>query len=267
MRAGALSLAAGQYLPGTSPVHARDARFKLLACLAFLVVVFAVRRWEGLALLGAGLLAALLLLRAPVGYLWRGLRPLIALLFLTFVLQLFGYPGTPLFGVGPFAVTREGLAAGAFFTSRLVLLLVAGLLLTLSTPPVALTDSIEWLIGPLRRLRVPTAEIALMMSIALRFVPTLLRELDGLLMAQRARGADLTVRDPRRMAQALLPVAVPLFVSSFRHADDLAQAMTSRCYRGGIGRTRYRELHFGAGDLFGALVVVAWLGAAVAVGR
>lgn len=267
MRAGALSLAAGQYLPGTSPVHMRDARFKLLACLAFLVVVFAVRRWEGLALLGAGLLGILVLLRAPAGYLWRGLRPLAALLLLTFVLQLFGYPGTPLFGVGPFIVTHEGLAAGAFFTTRLVLLLLVGLILTLSTPPVALTDGIEWLIGPLRRLRVPTAEIALMMSIALRFVPTLLRELDDLVKAQRARGADLTVRDPRRMVQALLPVAVPLFVSSFRHADDLAQAMTSRCYRGGIGRTRYRELHFGFGDLFAAVLVVAWLGAAVAVGR
>lgn len=267
MTRSTLSLTVGQYLPGASPVHRRDARLKLLATLGFLVVVFAVGRWQGLVALAVGLAVGLALVGASPGYLWRGLRPLVVLLLLTFVLQLFGYPGEPLWRLGPFIITREGLETSAYFTGRLLLVLLSGAVLTLSTPPVVLTTAVEWLISPLRRLRVPTADIALMMTIALRFIPTLLRELDQLVKAQRARGADLTVRDPRRLGQALLPLAVPLFVLTFRHADDLAQAMTSRCYRGGEGRTRYRELRFGAGDAAGAVLVTGWLTLALAVGR
>lgn len=267
MSPSTLSLTVGQYLPGASVVHRRDARLKLLATLGFLVVVFAVHRWQGLAALGVGLGVGLALVGASPGYLWRGLRPLVVLLLLTFVLQLFGYPGEPLWRLGPFTITREGVETSAYFTGRLLLVLLSGAVLTLSTPPVVLTTAVEWLIAPLRRLRIPTADIALMMTIALRFIPTLLRELDELVKAQRARGADLSVRDPRRLAQALLPLAVPLFVLTFRHADDLAQAMTSRCYRGGEGRTRYRELRFAAGDVAGAVLVAVWLGLALVVGR
>jgi energy-coupling factor transport system permease protein len=132
---------------------------------------------------------------------------------------------------------------------------------------VALTDALEWVFGPLRRFGFPSHEIALMMVIALRFIPTLLREADDLLKAQRARGVQFTARDPRRLAQALLPLAVPLFVLSFRRADDLAVAMASRCYRGGVGRTRYREMRFGIGDGLAGVLLASWLAVALIAGR
>lgn len=262
-----VSLSVGQYLPGDSLVHARDPRAKLLATFAFMAALFLVGGWLGLVVLALGLLAAVLLARVPVGYLWRGLRPLFLLLVLTFLLQLLSYPGEPVLALGPLEVTREALDRGGFLSVRLLLLLLASTLLTLTTAPVALTDSLEWLLRPLRRLQVPGHEIALMMVIALRFIPTLLRELDDLIKAQRARGVEFTARDPRRLAEALLPLAVPLFVLSFRRADDLAIAMASRCYRGGEGRTRYREMRFTPGDLLAALALGLWLSAALSAGR
>ena len=243
-----ISLSVGHYLPGDTVVHRVDARLKLVAAVVFAVSLFAIQRWAGLGVLGLALAVGFVLARVPPGYLWRGLRPLTVLLALTFVLQLFGYPGTPLLRLGPLTITREGVDQGAFLTLRLGMLLLSSTLLTLTTAPVALTDGLEWLLAPLRRLRVPSHEIAMMMTIALRFIPTLTREMDDLIKAQRARGVEFKVRDPRRFAQALLPLAVPLFVLSFRRADDLAVAMTSRCYRGGEGRTRYRELRLGVLD-------------------
>lgn len=260
-------LTVGQYFPSASAVHRRDPRLKLLGTFAFMLVLFLVGGWAGLGLLAATLLAAVLLARVPYGYLWKGLRPLLFLLLITFVFQLFGYPGEPLARLGPLEITREGLSQGGFLTSRLALLLLSSTLLTLTTPPVALTDALEWSLGPLRRFRFPSHEIALMMVIALRFIPTLLREADELLKAQRARGVRFTVRDPRGLVQALLPLAVPLFVLSFRRADDLAVAMASRCYRGGTGRTRYREMRFGAADGLGVLLIGACLTAALLLGR
>jgi energy-coupling factor transport system permease protein len=262
-----VTLTVGQYLPGASPLHARDPRLKLLATFAYALALFLVSGWSGLGVLGLALLAAVILARVPPGYLWRGLRPLAFLLVFTFLIQLLGYPGEPLFGWGPLQVTREGLEQGGFLTLRLALLLLAGTMLTLTTPPVALTDAVEWLLRPLRRVGVPSHEIALMMVIALRFIPTLLRELDDLLKAQRSRGADFTLRDPRRLAQALLPLAVPLFVLSFRRADDLAIAMASRCYRGGEGRTSYRELRFTGTDAVAVAVLALLLSVALIMGR
>jgi len=257
----------GQYLPGRSVLHRRDARLKLLGTVALSVALFALDGWLGLGVLGVALGLGFVLVRAPAGYLWRGLRPLALLLALTFVFQAFGYVGEPLFALGPFTVTREGLDHGGFLTLRLALLLLAGTLLTLTTSPVALTDAVEWVLAPLRRIGLPSHELALMMTIALRFIPTLTREMDGLVRAQRARGLELRVRDPRRLAQALLPLAVPLFVLTFRRADDLAVAMTSRCYRGGRGRTRFREAHFGLGDAVGAAVAALVLAASLTAGR
>lgn len=257
----------GQYLPGSSTVHRLDARAKLPATFAFLVALFVVGGALGMAVLGAGLVLVFVLARIPVGYLWRGLRPLLVILALTFVFQAFGFPGRPLVHLGPFSITEEGLRQGGFLTVRLGLLLVSSMALTLTTAPVALTDAFEWLLAPLKKVGVPSHEIALMMMIALRFIPTLFRELDDLIKAQRARGVDFTVRDPRTLSRALLPLVVPLFVLSFRRADDLAIAMTSRCYRGGEGRTRYREMRFGSRDLVAGLVAGPWLIAAVAAGR
>ena len=262
-----ISLSVGQYLPGDTVVHRTDARLKLVAAVAFAVSLFAIERWAGLGVLAAALAILFVLARVPPGYLWRGLRPLTFLLVLTFVFQLFGYPGTPLVRLGPLTISREGVDQGAFLTIRLGMLLLSSTLLTLTTAPVALTDGLEWLLAPLKRLRVPSHEIAMMMTIALRFIPTLTRELDDLIKAQRARGVEFKVRDPRRFAQAILPLAVPLFVLSFRRADDLAVAMTSRCYRGGEGRTRYRELRLGVLDGVAAALGVAVVAIAVSAGR
>lgn len=267
MRGPGLTIPIGQYLPGASAVHALDPRTKLVTALAFAVVLFAAQGWVGVGLLTAGLAAVLALARVPANYLWRSLRPLLFLLVFTFVVQALNYPGEPLAAWGPFALTREGIDRGGFLVTRLGLLLVSSAALTLTTPPVALTDGIEWLLRPLRRVGVPSHEIALMMTIALRFIPTLLRELDDLIKAQRARGVNLTARDPRRLVSALLPLVVPLFVISFRRADDLAVAMTSRCYRGDVGRSRYRELRAGRLDLVAALLAAALFAAAVTAGR
>lgn len=267
MKVAFATFSAGQFLPGASPLHRLDPRTKLIAGLCFAVCLFLVEGWLGLVVLGCGLGAAYLLAAAPLAYLWRSLRPLLLLLVITFVLQAVTFPGRALASWGPFSVTAEGLARGGFLTVRLALLLLSSTLLTLSTAPVALTDGVEWLLRPLRRLGLPTHEVALMMTIALRFIPTLLRQLDDLIRAQRTRGADLRVRDPLKLGQAILPLVVPLFVLSFRHAEDLAVAMTSRCYRGGEGRTRYREMRLVTRDALAACVVLAFMAAAVTAGR
>jgi energy-coupling factor transport system permease protein len=262
-----ISLSVGHYLPGDTLVHRTDARLKLVGAVVFAISLFAVEGWKGLGVLALSLAVGFALAGVPPGYLWRGLRPLTFLLVLTFVLQLFSYPGTPLLQLGPLTISREGLDQAAFLTIRLGMLLLSSTLLTLTTAPVAVTDGLEWLLAPLKRVRVPSHEIAMMMTIALRFIPTLTRELDELIKAQRARGVEFKVRDPRRFVQALLPLAVPLFVLSFRRADDLAVAMTSRCYRGGEGRTRYRELRLGRLDVVAGALGVAIVVLAVSVGR
>lgn len=267
MSSAGLTIPIGQYFPGATAVHGLDPRTKLLAALGFAVALFLVEGWLGMAVLGAGLAAVMLVAGVPPAYLWRSLRPLFFLLVLTFVFQMFSFPGEPVVSLGPLSITREGLDRGGFLTVRLGLLLLSSAALTLTTPPVLLTDGIEWLLRPLRRVRVPSHEIALMMTIALRFIPTLLRELEDLLKAQRARGVDLSGRDPRRLLSALLPLVIPLFVISFRRADDLAVAMTSRCYRGDVGRTRYRELRAGWGDVAAGVLAFGLLAVAVTVGR
>jgi energy-coupling factor transport system permease protein len=262
-----LTMPIGQYLPGSTAVHGLDPRTKLLGTLGFAVCLFTVADWLGVAILCVGLAAVLIGARIPPGYLWRSLRPLLFLLVLTFAFQMFSFPGEPVVSLGPFSITREGLDRGGFLTVRLGLLLVSSAALTLTTPPVLLTDGIEWMLRPLRRIRVPSHEIALMMTIALRFIPTLLREFDDLIKAQRARGVDLSGRDPRRLVSALLPLVIPLFVISFRRADDLAVAMTSRCYRGDVGRTRYRELRTTWADLGATVAALLVFAAALTAGR
>lgn len=261
------TLPLGRYVPVSSPVHRLDPRVKLLATLGYVVALFLVAGWAGLGLLAAGLAAVAVGTRVPPGLLWRALRPLLILVAFTIVFQAFGYPGEPVLELGPLTVTREGILQGAFFGSRLVLLLMASALLTFSTTAVGLTDAVEWALRPLGRLGLNSHELALMMTIALRFIPTLLEEFGDLVRAQRARGVELTGRNPGRLVRALLPLAVPLFVIGFRRADDLAIAMTSRCYRGGEGRTRYRELTLGGWDVAAAGLVAGWLALAVLWGR
>jgi energy-coupling factor transport system permease protein len=256
------SFAFGQYVPVDSVVHRLDPRTKILATVLLTVALFAVSEAAGLAIFTVVLVAVIAAGRISPGYVLRGLRPVFWLLGFAVVLQvLFGESGGhPVFHSGPITITRENLAAGAFYGYRLVLLVVSTTLMTFTTSPVELTDGLERLLRPLRYVRVPVHELALMMTIALRFIPTLLEETEKIMKAQMARGADFARGSFVRRARALVPLLVPLFVSAFRRADALALAMEARCYRGGEHRTRMTELRFRAAD-YVALAVIVLAGA------
>ena len=249
----------GQYVPRDSPVHRLDPRTKIAAVTAFMIVIFVVRDFVGYGLLALFLLAIIALARIPIGFVLRGLRPIIFLLLLTVVLNVFfsGVDGgTVVFRVWRLTATREGIVRALFIACRLVLLVGVTSLLTFTTSPVELTDGIERLLRPFRRIGVPAHELAMMMTIALRFIPTLLEETEKIMKAQMARGAVFDRGGALRRARALIPVLVPLFVSAFRRADELALAMEARCYRGGEQRTRMKELRFAPRDA-AALVITA----------
>ncbi len=257
-------LSFGQYLPVDSPVHRLDPRTKILATIVLIAVVFATRSAAGLAWLTVVLGAVLLAARIPLGYALRGLRPVFWLVGIAVVFQvLFGEGGGhPLFQRGPLVITRENLDLGLFYGYRLLLLVASTSLMTFTTSPVEMTDGLERLLRPLQRVGVSTHEFALMMTIALRFIPTLVEEADKIMKAQIARGAEFSRGSPMRRAKAFLPLLVPLFIGAFRRAEALALAMEARCYRGGEHRTRMKELHFAprdwvAGVLLAAAAVVA----------
>ncbi len=252
----------GQYVPGKSPVHRLDPRTKILGATVFVAVLFAAKGIPGYLAVTVFALLAVVLAAIPLSYLLRGLRPLLFLLALTVVLQVFLTPGTPIWHWGPLVATREGLVQGIFLSYRLVLLVFVTSLLTLTTSPIALTDGLERLLNPFKRFGVPAHELAMMMTIALRFIPTLLEEADKIMKAQMARGADFESGNPIQRARGLVPLLVPLFVGAFRRADELAMAMESRCYRGGEGRTRLKQLRFSRVDA-GALVLFTLLAVAV----
>jgi len=240
-------------------VHRLDPRTKIAAVTILTVAIFVVRDFGGYGLLTLFLLGTVLLSQIPVGYLLRGLRPVLFLLLLTVVLNMFfsGISGgTVLFRLGPLVTTREATARALFIGYRLVALVLVTSLLTFTTSPVELTDGIERILRPFRRVGVPAHELAMMMTIALRFIPTLMEETEKIMKAQMARGAEFDQGNLLRRARALVPVLVPLFVSAFRRADDLALAMEARCYRGGDYRTRMKQLRFAARDGI-ALVITA----------
>ncbi len=253
------SLTIGQYVPRASPVHRLDPRTKILATTLLLVVVFLARDFRGLGLFGVFVAGVVALSQVPAGFVLRGLRPVWFLLLLTLVLQVFfggGSGGTVLWKLGPLVATREGLVQGLFVTARLVLLVVSTSLLTYTTSPVELADGMERLLAPFRRVGVPAHELAMMMTIALRFIPTLVEETEKIMKAQMARGANLDTGGPLRRARALVPILVPLFVSAFRRAEELALAMEARGYRGGEGRTRMKQLRYRGQDTVAGVVVV-----------
>jgi energy-coupling factor transport system permease protein len=241
------NIAIGQYYPGNSLIHRLDPRTKIITTFAFIVCLFLVRRSGYVAVTA---LAALLVVvsRVPIRFVARGLRPILFIALLTFFLNALVTPGLPLFSLGPLVITREGLYQGVFLVWRLILLVLITSFLTLTTPPVVLTDGIESLLRPFRRFGVPAHELAMMMTIALRFIPTLLEEAEKIMKAQMARGADFESGNIIQRAKNLIPLLIPLFVSAFRRADDLAVAMEARCYHGGENRTRLKELHYHTGD-------------------
>jgi energy-coupling factor transport system permease protein len=250
-------MAIAQYYPRPSLIHRLDPRCKVVAVTVLVIGLFLRSSFAGLAVYGLAAATGLLLSGVPLGWVARGLRPVAWLLVLTFVVQLLFAPGRAFYTFGPLHLSARGLAIAGYLSLRLVVLVVASLLLTLTTPPIALTDALAWLGRPLRRLRVPTEELALMVTIALRFIPTLLQEIDTIMKAQRARGASFNRGGPLRRARALVPVLVPLFILSFRRADELALAMDARCYQPGAPRTHLHPLQAHRRDAVLLVAVVA----------
>ena len=254
----------GQFYPTGSPVHALDPRAKILAVAVLAVGLFLVGSLVGFLVVGLSLAACVAASRVPPAVFYRFLRPVLPIVVATALFQaLFSGEGEILFAWGPLEVRDEGLELAAFLVLRMLLLVGAAGLLAATTSPLALADGIEDLLSPLKKLRLPVHEVAMMMSIALRFVPTLADEAGRIMKAQAARGADFSEGNLLKRARAMLPVLVPLTVGAFRRADELAEAMESRGYRGSEGRTRYRELRFGPRD--GLAPVLALVVLAVAV--
>jgi energy-coupling factor transport system permease protein len=247
--------AIGQFYPGSSAFHRADPRSKIAGAFVFVLVTFLATNLTALVFMGLCLAAGISIARIPAAWIYRSLKPLFWLIIITFVFQLFLRGGEELARLGPIPVYRDGVYDGTFLGLRLLVLVASSTLLTFTTPPVLLADALGRMLSPLSRLRLPVYELSLMVTIAMRFIPTLLMELDRIIKAQRARGGS-SRGGPVRRALDLMPVLVPLFVLSFRHADDLALAMESRCWRGGRGRSTRRRLRFGAVD--------AWLGAILA---
>lgn len=256
-------VAFGQYVPAGSPVHALDAKTKMGLVAAFTGAIFGVRGFAGLGVMALLVVAAVVLSRVPWRIALRGIKALsVVLVFTLLVHALRWSPATvSLVRLGPLAVDGPGLLTGVFFAVRIVLLVVGTSLLTLTTSPVQLTDGLERVMRPLEAVRFPAGEVAMMLTIALRFIPTTAQEAEKIVIAQTARGARFDEGGPIRRARAFVPVLVPLFVNLFRRAEDLALAMESRCYRGGAGRTRLNEARMRGIDW-----AVLCLGAAALVG-
>ena len=253
----------GQYFPGNSPIHTLDPRAKLVALICYIVALFLGQWFVTYALLLAVLAVVVAVSTVSVKALLRGMKPVLFILIFTAVLNIFYTPGEPLVSFWIFTITKEGIVHAFFMVVRIMMLISCTFLLTYTTSPLALTDGLESLMGPLKKLHVPVHELSMMMSIALRFIPTLIEETDKIMSAQRARGADFDSGNLIQKAKALIPLLVPLFISAFRRADELATAMECRCYHGGEGRTRMKQLHYRPCDILfmlGALAVAVGIG-------
>ena len=253
----------GQYFPGESPIHRLDPRAKLVGMICYIVALFLGKWFITYAVLLAVLTAVVAVSTVKPKALLRGMKPVVFILVFTAVLNIFYTPGEELASFWIFTITKEGVVHAFFMVVRIVMLITCTFLLTYTTSPLALTDGLESLMGPLKKLHVPVHELSMMMSIALRFIPTLIEETDKIMSAQRARGADFDSGNLIQRAKALIPLLVPLFISAFRRADELATAMECRCYHGGEGRTRMKQLHYRPGDL---LFMLGALALAVAIG-
>ena len=258
----------GQYFPGNSVIHRMDPRMKLILTIIYIVGVFMVANLPGYVIALAFLYLVVRLSGIQFSYLLKGVKPLRFIIIFTFLLNLFFVQGeTPLVSLGFFTLTLEAVENAVYFALRLVFLVMGTSVLTLTTSPVRLTDGLERLMHPLSRFHFPSHELAMMMTIALRFIPTLLEETDKIKKAQMARGADFESGNLLMRAKAMIPLLVPLFVSAFRRANDLAMAMEARCYRGGDHRTRLRELKYTKLDAYGALIMAAYIALIIVEGR
>lgn len=246
----------GQYFPGHSFLHRLDPRAKILGTLLFIVAIFFADSLASYGIVTAFVVFNFAISKLPLKLILKSLKPLWVIIVFTMAVHVFTTPGTVIWQFSFLHITAEGVHQGALMTGRLVFLIVFSSLLTYTTSPIVLTDGIEHLLNPFRRIGVPAHELAMMMTIALRFIPTLLEETDRIMKAQTARGANFTSGSLLQRGKNMIPLLVPLFVSAFRRADDLATAMEARCYRGGEGRTRMNELAYTSRDFIALGVVI-----------
>lgn len=257
------NLTIGQHYPVESKIHDLDPRVKIMVTLIFIVSLFLINKFQAYLLVFVFLGIVIKMSHVPLKMVIRGLKPILIIIGITFVINLFMTPGEVLYQLGPLDITREGIRQAGFMALRLVLLIMGTSMLTLTTSPILLTDGIESLLNPYKRIGLPAHELAMMMTIALRFIPTLMEETEKIMKAQKARGADFESGNIVRRAKSLVPLLVPLFVSAFRRADELAMAMEARCYRGGEHRTRMRALLMVRSDYFALLITFIYVGAIV----
>ena len=256
----------GQYFPGNSPVHRLDPRTKLIFLIVYIVALFVASNWVSYGLVMAFLVTVIAVSKIPPKSIIRGMKPLILILIFTGVLNLFFTAGeTVLVSFWIITITLEGLVRAIFMVLRILMLITGTFLLTYTTSPIALTDGLESLLSPLKKLRLPVHELAMMMCIALRFIPTLIEETDKIMSAQKARGADFESGKLMQRVKALVPILVPLFISAFRRADELATAMECRCYQGGDGRTKMKLLRYKRIDFMAFLTGAALLAAVISL--
>ena len=258
----------GQYYPAKSVVHRLDPRVKLICTLLYLISLFLFSSIPGYLVATVFLICVIHISKVPFSYIVKGLKPVIMLLMITVLFNLFlTRQGNVLFHAWIFTITEGGLRTAVYMAIRLVYLIIGSSLMTFTTTPNELTDGIEAVLHPLNKIHVPVHEIAMMMSIALRFIPILLEETDKIMKAQLARGADFESGNILQRAKSMVPILVPLFVSAFRRANDLAMAMEARCYRGGDGRTKMKPLRYKSRDYAAYIIVIAYVVAVVAIGR
>jgi len=254
----------GQFFPGDTLLHRLDPRTKLIMTLLYIVLLFVAKSYVSYGLVFLFLVICIAVSRIPLKTILSGLKPILVLIVVTGVLNLFFTRGERLlFRVWRLSVYWEGVWTAVSMALRIMMLIVGTLLLTYTTSPIMLTDGLEKLLGPLKKIKLPVHELSMMMSIALRFIPTLIEETDKIMSAQKARGADFDTGSLIRRAKALLPILVPLFISAFRRADELATAMESRCYHGGEGRTKMKQLRYERRDclalIFGAVFLAVMI--------
>lgn len=247
----------GQYIPGDSFVHKLDPRIKILISLIYIIDLFIINNFIGYIFIIIFTLVAIIVSKVPFKFIYRGLKPIFILIIITAILNIFMTSGGEIVYTWRFiTIYEEGLKLALFMVIRLIFLIIGTSLLTLTTSPIELTDGIEKLLNPLKKIGVPAHELAMMMTIALRFIPTLMDETDKIMKAQMARGADFESGNILQRAKSLIPLLVPLFISSFRRADELSMAMEARCYRGGEGRTRMKQLKLTSKDFIASLIIV-----------
>lgn len=257
----------GQYFPGTSPVHRVDPRVKLVLVIALIVTLFLAAGPVSYALLTGFILCIIKMSGIQPKMVVRGLKPVVFIVVFTAVLNLFYTPGNELWSLGFLHITDASIRVAILMVVRILLLIIGTSMLTYTTSPIELTDGLEMLLSPLKKIHVPVHELAMMMSIALRFIPTLIEETEKIISAQKARGADFDSGSLIQRARAMVPILVPLFISAFRRADELAIAMECRLYRGDVGRTRMKQMKLGAVDGWAIAVCTLLFGAVIVLGR